>query len=350
MKAVEELTASVGTAVACEAIGVPRATVYRHRLPKTSAAPRPRAASPRALSGEERKRVLDVLHDEEFADKAPAETYAKLLDQGTYLCSIRTMYRVLDANQEVRERRNQLRHPAYAKPQLVATAPNQVWTWDITKLLGPAKWTYYYLYVIIDIYSRYVVGWMLAHRESQHLAERLIRETLVKEGIHRDQLTIHSDRGPAMRSQAVAQLLATLGVTKSHSRPHVSDDNPFSESQFKTLKYRPDFPGRFASHDHGLDFCRGFFHWHNEEHRHWGIGLLAPAVVHAGQAPEALEARASVLAAAHARNPERFVRGVPRPLKPAAEVWINPPENRPTARTLELPRDTKFVPQVSQSH
>jgi len=248
MKAVEELSPAVGTAAACTAIGVPRATAYRHRLPKTSAAPKPRPASPRALSGDERKRVLDVLHGEAFADKAPAETYAKLLDQGTYLCSIRTMYRVLNANQEVRERRNQLRHPAYAKPQLVATAPNQVWTWDITKLLGPAKWTYYYLYVILDIYSRYVVGWMLASRESQHLAERLIRETLIKEGIGRDQLTIHSDRGAAMRSQAVAQLLATLGVTKSHSRPHVSDDNPFSESQFKTLKYRPDFPDRFASH------------------------------------------------------------------------------------------------------
>ncbi len=248
MKAVEELTPSVGTSVACDAIGVPRATVYRHRQPKTSAAPKPRPAPPRALSGDERNRVLDVLHGEAFADKAPAETYAKLLDQGTYLCSIRTMERILKANQEVRERRNQLRHPAYAKPQLVATAPNQVWTWDITKLLGPAKWTYYYLYVILDIYSRYVVGWMLASRESQHLAERLIRETLIKEGIGRDQLTIHSDRGAAMRSQAVAQLLATLGVTKSHSRPHVSDDNPFSESQFKTLKYRPDFPDRFASH------------------------------------------------------------------------------------------------------
>jgi putative transposase len=259
------------------------------------------------LSGDERNRVLDVLHGEAFADKAPAETYAKLLDQGTYLCSIRTMYRVLEANQEVRERRNQLRHPAYTKPQLVATAPNQVWTWDITKLLGPAKWTYYYLYVILDIYSRYVVGWMLASRESQHLAERLIRETLIKEGIHRDQLTIHSDRGPAMRSQAVAQLLATLGVTKSHSRPHVSDDNPFSESQFKTLKYRPDFPGKFASHDHGLNFCRGFFQWHNKEHCHWGIGLLTPAVVHAGEANSALEARAKVLAARSCPTP-RTVR------------------------------------------
>jgi putative transposase len=260
------------------------------------------------------------------------------------------MYRVLEANQEVRERRNQLRHPAYAKSQLVATAPNQVWTWDITKLLGPAKWTYYYLYVILDIYSRYVVGWMLAHRESQHLAERLIRETLVKEGILRDQLTIHSDRGPAMRSQAVAQLLATLGVTKSHSRPHVSDDNPFSESQFKTLKYRPDFPDRFATFDQGLDFCRRFFNWHNEEHRHWGIGLLTPAVVHTGHADAAIASRAAVLAAAHAHHPERFVSGLPLPLKPAAEVWINPPENRPQVRTLELPRDSKLVPQVSQSH
>jgi len=350
MKAVEELAPAVGTSVACDAVGVPRATVYRHRQPKAAAIPKPRPAPPRALSGEERKQVLDVLHSEPFADQAPAETYANLLDQGTYLCSIRTMYRILEANQEVRERRNQLRHPAYAIPQLVATAPNQVWTWDITKLRGPAKWTYYYLYVILDIYSRYVVGWMLAHRESQHLAERLIRETLVKEGIHRDQLTIHSDRGPAMRSQAVAQLLATLGVTKSHSRPHVSDDNPFSESQFKTLKYRPDFPDRFAGYDHGLDFCRRFFNWHNEEHRHWGIGLLTPATVHAGQAEAAIASRAKALAAAHARHPERFVRGLPQPLTPATEVWINPPQNRPHIRTLELPRDSKFVPQVSQSH
>ena len=203
--------------------------------------------------------------------------------------------------------------------------------------------------MILDIYSRYVVGWMLAHRESQCLAERLIRETLIKEGIHRDQLTIHSDRGPAMRSQALAQLLATRGVTKSHSRPHVSDDNPLSESQFKTLKYRPDFPDRFAGYDQGLDLCRRFFDWHNEEHRHWGIGLLTPAVVHTVHTDAAVTSRASVLAAAHARHPERFVRGFPRPLNPAAEVWINPPDNRPQVRTLELPRDSKFVSQVSQT-
>jgi len=222
------------------------------------------------LSGDEWKPVLDVFLGESFADKAPDETDTKLRDQGTSLCSVRTMYRVLEANQEVRERRHQLRHPAYAKPQRVATAPYSAWTSDITMLLGLAKWTYYYPYVILEIYSRYVVGWMLALRESQHLAERLIRETLVKECIHRDQLTIDSDRGAAMRSHAVTQLMATLGVIKSVSRPHVRDDNPFSESPFKALKYRHDFPDRFARYDHGLDFCRGFFRWHNAEHRHGG--------------------------------------------------------------------------------
>ena len=229
------------------------------------------------MSADEWKPVLDVFLGESFADKAPDETDTKLRDQGTSLCSVRTMYRVLEANQEVRERRHQLRHPAYAKPQRVATAPYSAWTSDITMLLGLAKWTYYYPYVILEIYSRYVVGWMLAQRESQHLAERLIhlaerliRETLVKECIHRDQLTIDSDRGAAMRSHAVTQLMATLGVIKSVSRPHVRDDNPFSESPFKALKYRHDFPDRFARYDHGLDFCRGFFRWHNAEHRHGG--------------------------------------------------------------------------------
>ena len=319
MKAVEELSPQVGMAAACRSLGIPRATLYRRHQPNPSAvpsmvvpAPIPRPKPPRALSEQERQQVLDVLHREPFADKAPAEVYAALLDQGQYLCSIRTMYRILDSRQEVRERREQLRHPTYHKPQLVATGPNQVWSWDITKLLGPAKWTYYYcLYVILDIFSRYVVGWMLAHRESEHLAERLIRETVVKQGIVRDhpadgaRLTIHSDRGPSMRSQTVAQLLATLGITKSHSRPHVSDDNPFSESQFKTLKYRPEFPDRFASIEDGLDFCGKFFHWQNHEHHHWGLGLLTPVVVHFGQADAVLAARQAVLTAAHAAHPER---------------------------------------------
>jgi putative transposase len=350
MKATEELSAQIGTAAACRSLNVPRATLYRHRQSKPPApATRSRLKSPRALSDQERQEVLDVLHREPFADQAPAEVYAALLDQGQYLCSIRTMYRILNERQEVRERRDQLRHPAYHKPQLVATAPNQVWSWDITKLLGPAKWTYYHLYVILDIFSRYVVGWMLAHRESEHLAERLVRETVVKQGIVRDQLTIHSDRGPSMRSQSLAQLLATLGITKSHSRPHVSDDNPFSESQFKTLKYRPEFPDRFTSIEHALQFCGEFFHWQNHEHHHWGLGLLTPATVHYGQAQTALAARQKVLAAAHATHPERFVRQPPRPMPLPSQVWINPPADGPEPRMLQLPRDTNFVPQLSQN-
>jgi putative transposase len=350
MKAVEELSPQVGTAAACHGLGIPRATFYRHRKPKPSvpvATPRPKP--PRALSDQERGQVLNVLHSEPFVDKAPAEVYAALLDQGQYLCSIRTMYRILEDQQEVRERRDQLRHPAYVKPQLVATAPRQVWTWDITKLLGPAKWTYFHLYVILDIYSRYVVGWMLAHRESEELAERLIRETVVKEGIVPDQLTIHSDRGPSMRSQTVAQLLAALGITKSHSRPHVSDDNPFSESQFKTLKYQPDFPERFDGFDHAMDFCGEFMHWQNHEHHHWGLGLLTPATVHHGQADAMLASRQAVLTAAYAAHPERFVQQPPRPLTLPTEVWINPPADGPEPRMLQLPRDTNIVPQLSQT-
>jgi len=350
MKAVEELSPQVGTAVACRGLGVARATLYRRRRPippRPTTTPRPRP--PRALSDQERQGVLDVLHSEAFVDLAPAEVYAALLDQGRYLCSIRTMYRLLDDQQEVRERRDQLRHPSYAKPQLVATAPRQVWTWDITKLLGPAKWTYFYLYVILDIFSRYVVGWMVAHRESEHLAERLIRETVLKEGIARDQLTIHSDRGPSMRSQTVAQLLATLGITKSHSRPHVSDVNPYSESQFKTLKYCPEFPDRFASYDQALDFCATFFPWQNFEHHHWGLGLLTPAVVHHGQADAVLAARQAVLDTAYAAHPERFVRCPPHPLPLPNEVWINPPADRPDPRTLHLTRYTNSHEELSHT-
>jgi putative transposase len=336
MKAATQLASEVGTAPACAAIGVARATFYRHR----QVADRPcqeklRPTPPRALSTEEQRAVLDTLHSERFVDQAPAEVYATLLDEGRYLCSIRTMYRLLDAAQEVRERRDQLRHPQYHKPELLATAPNQVWSWDITKLLGPAKWSYFYLYVIMDIFSRYVVGWTLAQRESGQLAQRLIRETCVKENIAEGQLTIHADRGTSMTSQTVAQLLAALGVVKSHSRPQVSNDNPFSESQFKTLKYRPEFPQRFASYDHGLTFCREFFPWYNQEHRHWGLGLLIPATVHSGHSAEALAARQKTLSAAYAATPERFVQREPRPLRLPEAVWINPPAA--TAKSPENP-------------
>jgi putative transposase len=312
----------LGIAPLCEALGVPRATYYRHRQPKATCG---RPASPRALTPTERQAVLDVLHEPRFADLAPAEVYATLLDEGRYLCSERTMYRVLAANAEVRERRDQLRRPSYTKPELLATAPNQVWSWDITKLLGPAKWTYFYLYVLLDIFSRYVVGWMVARRESAILADRLIRQSCERQRIEPGQLIIHADRGPSMTSKALALLLADLGVTKSHSRPNVSNDNPYSEAQFKTLKYRPDFPERFGGIEHARLHCGSFFDWYNREHRHGGIGLLTPNDVHVGLAAERVAARAQVLASAFAARPDRFVAGPPTPAVVPTAAWINPP-------------------------
>ncbi len=339
MQAARELAADVGTAPACQALGVSRATFYRRNETESREQSlddtRARRRSPRALADHERHSVLDVLHEARFADRAPAAIYAQLLDEHRYLCSIRTMYRVLQDAAEVRERRDQLRHPQYHKPELLATAPHQVWSWDITKLLGPAKWTYFYLYVILDIFSRYVVGWMLAHRENADLAQRFIRETCAKHDIAADQLTLHSDRGPAMQSHSVAQLLATLGVAKSQNRPHVSNDNPFSESQFKTLKYRPDFPDRFASFDVAHAFCGEFFPWYNDEHFHSGLGLLTPATVHFGRAGKTLAQRQQTLRAAYAAHPERFVRQPPRPAAPPEQVWINPPPKTSNTREEE---------------
>ena len=257
---------------------------------------------------------------------APAEVFATLLDEGRYLCSERTYYRVLDENAEVRERRNQLRHPHYTAPELLASRPNELWSWDITKLLGPEKWTYYYLYVVLDVFSRYVVGWMLAEGESARLAEKLIAESCERQKIQPGQLTVHADRGAAMTSKPVALLLADLGVTKSHSRPHVSNDNPFSESQFKTLKYRPDFPERFGSLEHGRSFCGDFFPWYNTEHHHVGLGLFTPDDVHHGLAAMKREQRALVLAEAFAQHPERFPNGRPSPRPLPTAVWINPPK------------------------
>jgi putative transposase len=262
---------------------------------------------------------------ERFEDCAPREVYATLLDEGIYLCSWRTMYRILAVADEVRERRNQVQHPAYTKPELLATRPKELWSWDITKLKGSTKWTYYYLYVIVDVFSRYVVGWMITERETAELAEAFIAETCAKEGICPDQLTLHADRGSAMTSKSVAQLLADLGVSKTHSRPHVSNDNPYSESQFKTLKYRPDFPGQFGSLADARAWARPFFQWYNHDHHHSGIGLLTPATVHSGQAATAITARQAVLVMAYEAHPERFVRGVPRPLELPTAVWINPP-------------------------
>ena len=266
-------------------------------------------------------------------DLAPAEVYATLLDEGEYLCSERTMYRVLAAHGEVRERRDHLRHPHYAAPELLATQPNELWSWDSTKLLGPAKWTYFYLYVLLDIFSRYVVGWLVAERESATLGERLIAASCDKQRIASGQLHIHADRGAPMTAKSLALLLADLGVTPSHSRPHVSDDNPFSEAQFKTLKYHPTFPARFGSLQDARAFCQAFFAWYNAEHRHDGLGLLSPEVVHHGHSERILEHRRHVLAAAYAAHPERFVRKPPEPLAPPTAVWINPPAPTPAAST-----------------
>jgi putative transposase len=278
--------------------------------------------------------VLDVLHEPRFMDLAPAEVYATLLDGGQYLCSERTMYRLLAASHEVRERRDQLRHPCYAAPELLARRPNELWSWDITKLLGPAKWTYFYLYVMLDVFSRYVVGWMVAHGESAALAEQCIRETCARQGIGREQLTIHADRGSAMTSKSVAFLLADLGVTKTHARPHVSNDNPFSEAQFKTLKYRPAFPERFGSIQDARGHCHVFFPWYNTEHHHTGLGLLTPYDVHHGLAEQRVAARAAVLATAYGVHPERFPGGLPQPPARPTEVWINPPKPRATEEAL----------------
>jgi putative transposase len=343
MASATELAPVVGVAAACQAVGVGRASFYRHEraqpvAPLAGSAtgapegspPAPAPAHPRALSPAERQAALEVLHSDRFRDTAPAAVYGTLLDEGVYLASERTLYRLLAAAGETRERRDQLVHPAYAKPELLATAPNQVWSWDITKLLGPAKWTYFYLYVLLDIFSRSVVGWMVAHREHASLAERLIAETLAKQGIGAGQLTLHADRGSSMISKPVAFLLADLGVTKTHSRPHVSNDNPYSEAHFKTLKYRPSFPDRFVSIEEARAFCQDFFRWYNTEHRHSGIGLLPPDVVHYGRAQVAYDARAQVLAAAYAAHPERFVRQPPRPPQLPTAAWINPPQSPTT--------------------
>jgi putative transposase len=336
MDAVSNLASTVGVLAACDVLGVARASFYRQRpILGPSALPAPGSASPskrpapaRSLSAAERAGVLTALHEERFQDRSPAAVQATLLDEGQYLCSIRTMYRILAQQGESRERRDQLVHPAYQRPELLATGPNQLWSWDITKLLGPAKWTYFYLYVILDVFSRYVTGWMVAPREKAELAQQFIEQTIGKHQVPSGQLTIHADRGKVMTSKPVAFLMADLGVTKTHSRPYVSDDNPYSESQFRTLKYRPEFPDRFGCIQDSRAFCQQFFHWYNQEHRHSGIGLLTPAMVHFGEAPAVLTRRQAVLDAAYQAHPDRFVRRPPKPLPLPSAVWINRPVPR----------------------
>jgi transposase InsO family protein len=331
MNSVLSLSHDVGKRPACEALQVPRATFYRHQNANSnpsqqSIAVRPQ--SPQALDAEERQAVIEILHSERFLDDTPYQIYATLLDEGQYHCSIRTMYRILtEQHGSVKERRKHVQRPHYAKPELLATAPNEVWSWDITKLKGPVKWTYFYLYVILDIFSRYVVGWMVAHRQQDALARRLIEESCIKQNIEPGQLTVHSDRGPSMKSKVVAHLMADLGITKTHSRPHVSNDNPYSEAQFKTLKYCPQFPDRFGSIQDARGFCQPFFNWYNKKHHHSGIALMTPEQVHYGMAQQIYHQRAEVLKQAFNKNPNRFKYKIPIPELPPKAAWINKPSS-----------------------
>lgn len=322
-----ELAATVGLAAACATLGVPRSSFYYAQSPPAPAAlPKHGSPSPRALNADERAAVREVLNSERFVDRAPRTVYAILLDEGQYLCSWRTMYRILAADAAVRERRTQRRHHNYARPELLATGPGQVWSWDITKLRGPKAGFWYSLYVILDIFSRKIVGWLIAEREDADLAEVLIAESCAREGILPQQLTLHADRGAPMTSKTVAELLIDLGVARSHSRPTVSNDNPYSESQFKTMKYGPWYPERFTSIDDARAWMRTFVAWYNTDHRHSGLGLLTPQVVHSGQAGAQVAVRQAVLDTAYAGHPERFVRGQPTPPVVPAVVGINLPD------------------------
>jgi putative transposase len=328
---VESLKQQVGVRTACLALGIAHSRYYRQRKPAPDR-PQQKASPPRKLSEAERQEVCQTLNSPRFQDCAPREVYAQLLDEGKYLCSLRTMYRILDEQDEVRERRNQLRHPVYRKPELLASAPNQLWSWDITTLRGPVKWSSFYLYVLLDVYSRYVVGWMVALQSAAHLARELIDETCRRQGILPGQLTLHSDRGNPMVAKSLAMLLADLGITKSLSRPSVSNDNPYSEAQFKTMKYCPSYPENFGSLPDARAWGQDFFHWYNCEHYHSGIALLTPHSVHYGLAAEILQKRQNVLCQAYQLHPERFPAGLPQPPQLPKEVWIN----RPKAPVLEL--------------
>lgn len=324
--AVEELTRQIPVKRACAALGVSRSSLYRRRQqPTRQASPSHPTEHHRALSQEERDQVLDVLHSERFQDSPPRQVWATLLDEEVHYCSVSTMYRILKEQDEGRERRNQRTHPTYTRPELLATAPNQLWSWDITWLRGPHRLDYYYLYVILDVFSRYAVGWMVATEESAELAHHLIEQSCRQWDIQSGTLTIHADRGAPMTSKAVGQLLEDLGIAKSHSRPYTSNDNPFSEAQFKTMKYRPDYPDRFESMEEARLWASPFFDWYNNQHRHSSLGLMTPATVYFGLADQVTENRAQVLQVAYQRHPKRYVKGLPQPPQLPQAVWINPP-------------------------
>lgn len=306
----------------CRTLGISRSTWYRRQKPKTAP---DRRKAPRKLTETERTNVLGLLTSDEFSDQSPAAVHAQLLDDGRYLCSTRTMYRILEARKLVKQRRHQRKHPVYQKPELLATGPNQVWSWDITRIKGPQSWIFYELYVVIDIFSRYIVAWTIAERESGEQAKALIDSAFEWQGIKENELTVHSDRGKAMTSKCLADLYGELGIVRSLNRPHVSNDNPFSESQFKTLKYRPDYPERFGSIEDARAHMQRFFEWYNTEHHHSGLAMMTPEVVHYGKDKAVEKQRQAVMDAAHAAHPERFVNGTPKVNGAPKQVWINKP-------------------------
>ena len=331
MDAIEQLSQSMSVADACGGLGFPRSSYYRLRssappLQRLTTEKRTvRRVSSRSLKQAEREAIRAVLNSERFMDCTPYVIYATLLDEGTYLCSVSTMYRILREHGEVRERRNQRKLPVYKKPELLATRPNELWSWDISWLRGASRYSYYYIYVILDIFSRYVVGWTIEDVESAEIAHDLIAWACQQQGIQPGELTLHADNGSPMKSIPVAHLLEALGVSKSHSRPYVSNDNPFSEAQFKTMKYQPDYPERFDSQDHARGWARSFIRWYNFEHLHSGLGYVTPAAMHFGHAQSILQQRQEVLNDAFAKHPERFVRGQPHPPGIPTEAWINKP-------------------------
>ncbi len=326
MPQLRTLAAQVGVGRACAALGVPRSSYYRFLKPKVTSRTRvTRATPPRALTADEQATVRDVLNSERFVDATPRTIYHRLLEEGRVLCHWRTMYRLLQADDASRERRAIRRQRTYVKPELLATAPNQVWSWDITLLRGPRPGVWYRLYVVLDIFSRKVVGWLVAEHEAAELAEQFLADACLREGIAPKQLTVHADRGPAMIAQTVAETLSEFEVACSHSRPSVSNDNPFSEAQFKTMKYGPRYPDRFASLDDAERWVASFVTWYNTEHHHSGIGFLTPEQHHRGEGSAITAQRQVALDAAYAAHPERFVRGRPMAPRIPTAAWINPP-------------------------
>jgi putative transposase len=348
MQTVETLTAVVGVQAACEALAVPRSSLYAARQPRPETAPRPAGPPANALTPAEKAAVLGELNSARFADQTPYEVYPQLLDDGRYLCSLRGMYRILAENQAVRDRRDHLRHPVRPAPQVVARRPNQVWVWDITRLLGTLKYQCFYLYLVLDLFSRFIVGWLIAEKQSGDYAEQLLAASYRRFQLTPKQLTVHSDNGGPMTAKPVEWLFSDLGIQASLSRPHVANDNPHAEAGFKTLKYHPTYPDRFDDLAHAGRWMRDFEQWYCYQHHHSALGLMTPAAVHFGTADQLWDKRQAVLHAAYQAHPERFSRGQPVPPRWPAEVWINAPKTVPLSGEC-LPNDTKLLPPVSKT-